>query len=112
MYEEFFKIIFGKFFSMGLILILISCILNIKFDNFFILQVIENYMSTVGVALLIGSIFDFSKNSEDFVLFMSNIIKRIIITKDFLGELTNEEKKHIRTSGYSNKFSIRTMFTY
>ena len=93
--KKFFKLIFGKYFSIGIILILIASILNIKVNDCFFIQIIENCLSTIGVALLLGSIFDFSKNTEDFIQFMSNIIKRIIVTKEFLTELTDEEKKNI-----------------
>lgn len=93
------KNILKKFFSqyilLGIIVILLANIINNYFIDCFWKNVIVNSLSTVGIALTIGSIFDFSKNTNEFTSFISNILKKIIITKDFLGELTNEEKKNV-----------------
>lgn len=93
--KKIFKLFFGKFLSFGIILILFSSILEICFGEYFAGHVISNCLSTIGVALLLGSIFDFSKNTDEFISFISNIIKRTMITKDFLESLTDEEKKKV-----------------
>lgn len=90
-----FKRFFGKFFWIGIIVILVAGIIELTAEKCFVANLFVSVLSTVGVALLLGAIFDFSKNSEEFISFMSDIIKRIIITKDFLGTLTKEEQKNI-----------------
>lgn len=85
---------FNKFFVIGLITILVSIIINLKIaDDCFIKLVFVNLFNTIGVALMIGSIFDFSKNSQDFMDFVSNILKDIIVSKNFLKGLEDKEKK-------------------
>lgn len=99
--------LFTRWFAIGIILILFSlCITFIqtticatdktgfKILNGF-LQIIIGLLSSVGIALLVGSVFDFSKNSEAFTSFVSNIIKKIIVTKEFLCEIKSEEKRKV-----------------
>ena len=88
-----FKRFFGKFFWFGLIVILISSIIDLKCQDNFFINIIVNVFSTIGVALVIGAIFDFSKNSQDFMDFVSNILKEIIVSKNFLKGLEQNEKK-------------------
>ena len=92
---NFFKRFFGKFFIWGMVAILISCVLHLKLRGYFMAELASDVFSTIGVALLLGSIFDFAKNSEDYTRFISNTIKDTIITKDFLERLTEEEKKNV-----------------
>lgn len=94
--KKYFKLFFGKFFLIGLAIILISCVID-AYDSssHFIITILTNVLSTIGIALMVGAVFDFSKNSEDFTIFISNILKKIIVTKEFLGEMENEEKKNI-----------------
>ena len=89
------KLFFGKFFWWGLILILGSCILDMTFGEGFWKEVVVSSVSTFGVALMLGAIFDFSRNTEEFTGFISGIIRETMITKDFLGTLTDEEKKNV-----------------
>ncbi len=79
----------------GIIVILISNMIDNYFLDCFWKNVITSSLNAIGIALAIGSIFDFSKNTDEFTSFFSSILKKIIITKDFLGELTKAEKKNI-----------------
>ncbi len=93
---------FTKWFLIGLILILISIILTLLQDSFIdktmkaaraVIDISSGILSTVGIALLVGCIFDFSKNSEAFLEFVSNILTDIILSKTFLTSLTTNDKK-------------------
>lgn len=91
----FFSMFFTKYTIWGFLLILFSILINLynTFNNF-ILCISQNLLSTIGVAILVGAIFDFSKNSEAFTLFVSNILKDIVISKDFLNIMNEDEKKN------------------
>ena len=91
--KNIFKRFFNKFFFIGLIIILVSIIIDLWFGKSFFKDLATNGLSTVGVALLIGSVFDFSKNSTEFMDFVSNILKEIIVSKNFLKGLEDKEKK-------------------
>lgn len=88
-----FKHFFGKFFWSGLIIILISIIVDLVSPEIFVVNIIINLLSSVGVALMIGAVFDFSKNSQDFMSFVSSVLKEIIISKNFLKGVDDSEKK-------------------
>lgn len=90
---NYFRRFFNKFFIIGFISILVSIIINLGFGDFLIKEILVNLLNTIGVALLIGSIFDFSKNSNDFMNFVSSILKDIIVSKNFLNGLEDKEKK-------------------
>ena len=89
----FFRRFFNKFFVIGFITILISIIIDLSINDCIIKMIIVNLSNTIGIALLIGSIFDFSKNSNDFMDFVSSILKDIIVSKNFLKGLEDKEKK-------------------
>lgn len=93
--KKFLKKFFSQFILYGVILIFVANIIDNHYDDSFWKNVLIDTLSTIGIALAIGSIFDFSKNSSEFTNFVSGILKKIIITKDFLGELKNEEKKNV-----------------
>lgn len=90
---KFFRRFFNKFFVIGFITILISIIIDLSINDCIIKMIIVNLSNTIGIALLIGSIFDFSKNSNDFMDFVSSILKDIIVSKNFLKGLKDKEKK-------------------
>ncbi len=90
---RFFRKFFNKYFIIGFITILFSIIFDLTLEYNFIKLIIVNLLNTIGVALLIGSIFDFSKNSNDFMDFVSSILKDIIVSKNFLNGLEDKEKK-------------------
>lgn len=90
---KFFRRFFNKFFVIGFIIILISIIIDLSINDCIIKMIIVNLSNTIGIALLIGSIFDFSKNSNDFMDFVSSILKDIIVSKNFLKGLEDKEKK-------------------
>ena len=90
---KFFRRFFNKFFVIGFITILISIIIDLSIYDCIIKMIIVNLSNTIGIALLIGSIFDFSINSPDFMDFVSSILKDIIVSKNFLKGLEDKEKK-------------------
>ena len=90
---KFFRRFFNEFFVIGFITILISIIIDLSINDCIIKMIIVNLSNTIGIALLIGSIFDFSKNSNDFMDFVSSILKDIIVSKNFLKGLEDKEKK-------------------
>lgn len=92
---SFFSMFFTKYTVWGLLIILISIIIDLyNTKNYFCIDVLRNILSTIGVAILIGAIFDFSKNTEAFTVFVSNILKDIVISKDFLNGMSEDEKRN------------------
>ena len=96
---------FGKYFFIGVTIICIACILNLIIPSepeqdcseifsflIFALKVLVSMLQTVGIAFMLGAIFDFSKNTEGFVNFISKILADIVVGKSFLSQLENNGK--------------------
>lgn len=88
---------FTKWFFIGLALITISIAITLVFQPQNLTQkigtILSGVVSTVGIALLVGAVFDFSKNSEAFVQFVSNILIDITMSKTFLTTLSDKDKE-------------------
>lgn len=94
---------FTKWFFVGIILVLLSiCISffaekidteNVIYSLKPVFTVVSGILSSVGIALFVGCVFDFSKNSEAFVGFVSNILSDIVVSKKFLSTLSAKDKE-------------------
>lgn len=90
-----FSIFFTKYTIWGFMIILLSVIIDLlNTNNYFVINIVTNILSSIGIAILVGAIFDFSKNSEAFTSFVSNILRNIVVSKDFLNVMSEEEKKN------------------
>lgn len=56
-------------------------------------HVIPGLFNSIGVALMIGAIFDFAKNSEHFVAAVADILSQVVLSKNFLTMLTDKNKE-------------------
>lgn len=94
---------FTKWFFVGIILVLISILLHEYVDQItkedalyflrHVFRIIADILTTVGIALFVGCVFDFSKNSEAFIVFVSDILSDIVVSKKFLSTLGATDKK-------------------
>ena len=83
---------FNKWTWFGVIIVLISIILGLKWNNTGI-TILSSLLQTIGIALIIGAIFDFSKSSSEFTEFISSLLSDIIISKSFLKRLSANDKE-------------------
>lgn len=60
---------------------------------FAVLNILSDLLSIIGTALVIGSIFDFVKNTKDFTELIKKALIEVIQDKTFLNSLNKEEKK-------------------
>ncbi len=94
---------FTKWFFIGIILVLLSIVLSSftqsissesvlhSFKPFF--NILAGLLSAIGISLFVGCIFDFSKNSEAFVSFVTKILSDIVVSKKFLSTLSVKDKE-------------------
>ncbi len=93
------RLFFGKWTIYGTVLILIALITEcflylIQISLLFsIVQIIANLLKTVGIALLIAGVFDFSRNSQSFVSFVSSLLSNVVVSKTFLKRLSLDDKR-------------------
>lgn len=91
---------FTKWFFLGFILVLVSLCISLISEWFkdnklatTLLSIASGAFSSFGIALFVGCIFDFSKNSEAFMTFISKLLTDIIVSKTFLASLASDDKK-------------------
>ena len=97
------RFFFNKWSFWGIILILVSMVISYYSQQYISCRIIESLMpiitiivgllSTIGIALFIGSIFDYSKGSEAFLSMVSNILSDIVVSKKFLSTLSVKDKE-------------------
>lgn len=92
---SYFKLFFTRYTVWGVVIILISAIIDlVNLNDYFWINILKNCLATYGCALLVGAVFDFSKNSEAFTIFVSNILRNIVISKEFMNIMSEDEKKN------------------
>ena len=100
---------FNKWFFVGIIFILFSCIFSLvlspqeitgqmKHPNWvalynFCIKLIPSIFQTLGISFMLGAIFDFSKTSQGFTEFISSILSDIVISKSFLTRMEDGGKR-------------------
>ncbi len=90
---------FSKWFFLGIILVCISVCISLSIEKInsnsleILLTFLSAFFSTIGVSLFVGSIFDFSKNSEAFIAAVSKILSDIVVSKKFLSSLSVKDKE-------------------
>lgn len=89
----------NRFTYIGCGFILLSIIINLvedplsKYVASFVISIVCNALSTIGIALFIGAIFDLAKNSQEFVDSISKILSNIVVSKSFLNTLSENDKR-------------------
>jgi|GEM_PF-3906729 len=90
----------NKFFTrpliFGIVLMLLSFVVSQLIESYNLdsmLYLISRLFETVGLALIISAVYDFSRNTQDFEDFTTDIIRKVIREKGFLSSLNKEEKK-------------------
>ncbi len=92
---------FTRWFYIGVLLVVIGFAISLwnktlnstSYPLTIFLDIFSGVVTTVGTALFVGCVFDFSKNSEAFMGFISKLLSDIIVSKTFLASLATEDKK-------------------
>ena len=93
---------FSNLFWLGILLLIMSYI--IKFDLacyykdcnlklFYLIDIVASFTLTIGIALLVAIIFSYTIESSSFISYIERILKKIVISKDFLNNLDAKGKK-------------------
>lgn len=87
-----------KFFINYLWLGIVSLLLAIIVDELFedksrVILIIIKIVETLGVSLVIASIFSFTTNTKDFLKTITDELSKIVISSNFLKKLSDEQKR-------------------
>ena len=90
---------FSRYFFLSIILILVGLIFSGQSSEDktidYILALLSQLFQSTGVALFIGSIFTFILSTEQFVAFIRERLINIVISKDFIANLNQQEQKKL-----------------
>jgi len=87
---------------LGIVLILVSIIINYVIEPcinqtkiLFCINIIVDLLKNFGIAIIIAYIFSFVSSTQTFINFIRDRLVSIIITKDFLGKVSNDERREM-----------------
>ena len=87
--------LFSIYFWLGVVLILLATVLQLQFPNAnFHVQAGIVFLHTVGIAILVAAIFTFASGTSDFIDRITDLLRRIVIDREFLGNIDAESKRN------------------
>jgi hypothetical protein len=91
---ELLKKFFLNYIWIGLVLVLISIILDLSncYKTIFLNVVIE-LLLTIGIAIMIAAIFTFASSTSEFIEKIRSFLEDLIIKRNFLGNIDAKSKK-------------------
>lgn len=99
-----FKEFFSKWFFGGIILILSSIIWQKSLGpqnesiSYFLQSVGVTFLSTIGISIFVGSIFNWIIGTQNFSDYVKSKIVNVLISKDYIGDLDVEKKESMLMS--------------
>lgn len=95
--ENSFKKFFLNFFWVGLVIVLITIIVDLNFENKFsdkiIYKTIIELFKTAGISILLGGLFTWASETQAFTNKIKGLLTSVILKRDFLSNLDSESKK-------------------
>jgi len=86
--------LFSSYFWLGLVLVLFSVILDLKFPNMpFWALACTGLLESVGIAILVASIFTYASGTSEFVNKIKSLLQDIVVSRNFLGNIDSESKR-------------------
>lgn len=90
---------FSKYFFASIIIILVAIVMEqygcIHNYGCFFYSILYELLKTIGIALFISSIFNFIIGTHAFTNYVKNKIIDVMVTKDFLGKLSIDDRKEM-----------------
>lgn len=72
---------------------LTMCAIDQNSFSFFIQSIVIDFLSTAGIAVLLGAIFNWIIGTKSFVKYAKDKIVSVLISKEYIGELEGEAKR-------------------
>lgn len=107
--KSFFALFFSKYFWFGLFLVLLACLIDLLGPPFSAseeaalttIQTMANFgaaaltsaFQTFGIACMLGALFDYSRSTQSFIDFVSELLSDIVVGKTFLSKLEDNGKR-------------------
>ena len=87
--------LFSSYFWLGVVLVLVATVLHLQFPSaHFLVTTGVVFLQTIGVAILVAAIFTFTSGTSDFIDSITDLLRRIVIDREFLGNIDSESKRN------------------
>ena len=91
--------LFSTYFWIGIVLILLAIIIETKVVNpAFSIKVLISAMESIGIAVLVASIFTFASGTSEFVNKIRLLLQDIVVSRNFLGNIDAQSKREALSS--------------
>lgn len=88
--------IFLNFFWLGTLILVCSLFINKEMQtNSVLWSSLYNLLNSVGVALLVAFFFSYVIGTNDFLKFIINLLKKVVVERRFLSDLSRDEKINV-----------------
>lgn len=93
--------LFSSYFWLGMVLTLLSIVLDQQFpppDRAFSLSVLIGFIQSVGLAIVVASIFTYVSGTSEFIEKIKQLLQNIVVSRDFLCNIDSESKREALSS--------------
>lgn len=91
--------LFSSYFWLGIVLILLAIVLDKQFSTqLFLASVSISLIESIGIAVLVSSIFTFASGTSEFVNKIRALLQDIVVSRNFLGNIDAESKREALSS--------------
>lgn len=91
--KSFFKRFFFNYCWIGIITILLTIIFDLKIENkTLIIKIFIDFFKTIGISIIVASIFSWASETYSFVEKIQELLKSVVIRRDFLSNLDADSK--------------------
>lgn len=95
----FFRRFFSTYLWLGVVLVLLAVVLDLQFkDRSFISSAFINLIESIGIAIMVASIFTFASGTSEFVTRIRELLQDIVVSRNFLGNIDPDSKREALNS--------------
>lgn len=93
------KFFFSNYLWLGIVLILLAIVLAEQFKlDVMWFSVLVGLIKSIGVAIVVASIFTFASGTSEFVNKIRELLQDIVVSRNFLGNIDSESKREALSS--------------
>lgn len=91
--------LFSKYFWLGIVLVLLAIVLDLQIPTRgFLASSLINMLESVGIAIVVASIFTYVSGTSEFINKISQLLQSIVIGRNFLGNIDADSKREALSS--------------
>lgn len=84
---------FSSYLYLGVLMLLLSIILEMEFPGYKYVSVVCRLIGSVGVAIIVASIFTYVSGTAEFMEKIKKLLQDIVVSRSFLGNVDGKKKK-------------------